>query len=412
MRIAVLGAGITGLSAAIWLAREGQTVTLIDRVEPGDAAQASYGNAGILAVASVAPVPVPGFLAELPRLLFSPESPLFLRWGYLPRALPWLLRHLSHGRRAEAERIAHALAALIGDAPEAHAALAAGTGAARHLETARYVTLYRDRAAAEADATALAVKAAAGVEPRHLDRAALLEADPRLGPAYGHGLAWDGAGRVSDPGRYMTALFAHFREIGGQFLRAEARACRPTETGVAIETEAETLSADRAVIAMGAWSGPLVRALGHDPALESERGYHLALEGASHAPPHPYLLSDWAVGVQGIGGTLRFAGLDEIGGLDAGPRPGPTAYQRARVRRLYPDLAWEGERVWMGHRPTTPDSLPVLGPSPKAPAISLAYGGQHLGLTQGARAGRLVADQILGRTPNIDMRPYRAGRFD
>src|SRR6056297_1098078 len=101
MRIAVLGAGIVGLSTAEWLRRDGHEVTLIDRVEPGDPSQTSYGNAGVLANSGVVPVPVPGVMAAAPRMLFDPDGPLFLRWGYLPRLLPWLVPFLATGRRAE-----------------------------------------------------------------------------------------------------------------------------------------------------------------------------------------------------------------------------------------------------------------------------------------------------------------------
>jgi len=412
MRIAVLGAGIVGVSTAEWLRRDGHSVTLIDPVMPGDPAQASYGNAGVLAASGVVPVPVPGLLAEAPRLLLDPDGPLFLRWAYLPRLLPWLVPFLRTGRRGEVDRISRALGSIVADTAAQHRALAAGTGAARYLGSARYTYLYRDRGAFEADAFGQALRDAAGIATDPLDRAALIGADPALGPRYGFGLAIRDSGSVSDPGGYVAALFAHFRAEGGQFRQAEVTDIAPRSAGVDITAGGDTLHLDHAVLAMGAWSGPLARRLGHRPGLETERGYHLMLRGPSRLPPVPYMLKDSAVVATPMDRGLRIAGLVEFGGLRAGPSPGPTALQRRRVHDLYPDLSWEAEEVWMGHRPSTRDSLPFIGESPKHPGIWFAFGHQHLGVTAAPKTGRLIADMIAGRRPNIDLAPFRVGRFD
>lgn len=412
MRIAVLGAGIQGVSAAEWLRRDGHAVTLIDRVPPGDPAQASYGNAGVLANSGVVPVPVPGLWRRAPGMLLDPDGPLFLKWRYLPRLMPWLVRYMARARRGEVERISRALATLIGDAADAHRALAAGTGAERFIGTARYTHLYADRAAWEADTLSRRLRAEAGIREEPLDRAALLERDPGLGPRYGFGVAFAGSGCITDPGSYVAALAGHFARHGGEIRRAEVRDVAPAGEGVTVTGPEGAERYDRAVLAMGAWSGALARRLGHDPGLESERGYHLVLKGPSRVPPVPYMLADSKFVAAPVAGGLRLAGLDEFGGLDAPPSRAPTDLQRRRVRRLYPDLDWEGEEVWMGHRPSTVDSLPLLGESPRAPGVWFAFGAQHLGLTMGPKCGRLLADMIAGRTPNIDTAPYRVGRFD
>jgi D-amino-acid dehydrogenase len=109
---------------------------------------------------------------------------------------------------------------------------------------------------------------------------------------------------------------------------------------------------------------------------------------------------------------LRCAGLVEFGGLDAPASKAPVGLFKRRIRKLYPTLTWESEDAWMGHRPSTIDSLPLIGPSPKAPGVVFAFGAQHLGLTMGPKTGRLIADLIGDRSPNIDMTPYNVGRFD
>ncbi len=415
MRVIVLGAGITGVATAEWLRRDGHEVTLVDRVAPGDPAQTSYGNAGVIASAGVVPIPVPGLLAKAPGMLFDPDGGLFLRWPYLPRLLPWLARFLATGRMAEVRRISAALATLVGDAAEQHRLLAEGTPAARHIGPGRYTHLFRDRAEWEADRLGHALREAAGVRFEEHDRAALLARDPELGPDFGFGATFHGTGHVTDPGAYTAALAAHFVAEGGRFLKGEIEEVRPEGAEgerVAVRLSGQRLEAERAVIAMGAWSGRLAERLGHRARLESERGYHLVLEGASHLPPEPCMIASAKSVASPMADGLRIAGLVEFGGLEAGPSEGPTKLQRRLVHRLYPRLEWEGERVWMGHRPSTVDSLPLIGPAPKAPAVLFAFGAQHLGLTAAPKTGRWIADMIAGRRSNADLAPYRVGRFD
>lgn len=412
MRIAVLGAGIVGVSTAEWLRRDGHDVTLIDRTVPGDACQASYGNAGVLANSGVVPVPVPGLLAKAPGLLLDSDGPLFLRWAYLPRLLPWLVPFLATGRRAKVEAVARALRDIVADTVAQHHALARGTGAERFLTGAHYTYLYRDRAEYEADSLGQALRQSAGIASAPVERAELMAADPALGPRYGFGVRFRDSGHVSDPGGYCAALFDHFRREGGTFRRGSVRDTRPRSAGVDVVVDGETIHVDHAVLAMGAWSGRLARRLGHRPGLESERGYHLLLKGPSHQPPGPCMLTDSAFVASPMAAGLRLAGLVEFAGLRAGPATAPVDLMRRRVRDLYPGLTWEGEETWLGHRPSTRDSLPFLGESPRAPGIWFAFGHQHLGLTAGPGSGRLIADLIGGRRPNIDLAPFRVGRFD
>jgi D-amino-acid dehydrogenase len=404
----VIGAGITGVAAALCLARDGWAVTLVDRVAPGDPAQTSFGNAGLLARGSILPVQEPGLVWRAPRMLLDRDAPLFLRPSHLPRLLPWLLPFLANGARPRLDRIVPAIWALTRDTVEAHQALAAGTPAAALIETGPYAYLFPDRAAFAAEAEGYARKAAAGIAWRERPAA---ELDPALGPAYGFAAELPDHGWIADPGAYVAALADAAAAAGARILRAEVRDLRPTAAGVAVETDAGPLAADRAVLAAGVWSRALAARLGLRIPLETERGYHLTLRGPSRRPPFPMMLADRALVMTPMREGLRVAGLVEFGGTEAPPSKAPLALIRRAIRRAYPDLTWEAETAWMGHRPTTPDSLPALGPVPGAEAVICAFGGQHLGLTIGPRLGRLAADLAAGRRPNLDLAPYAPGRF-
>lgn len=406
----VLGAGITGVAAAERLRRDGWAVTLLDRHAPGSPEAASFGNGGILARAAMIPVPVPGIVGAGLRMWLDRDSPLFLRLSYLPRLWPFLIPFLRAGREAEVRRIAAALAAILPDAEDQHRDLAAGTGAERFLDRGDYVYLYADRKAAAKDAFGWGLRAEHGVTWRELDRAALAERDPALAPRYGHGLAMPDHGWVRDPGGYVAALAEHFTRQGGTFREAEAVAVG--RDGAVTLKGGEVLRAERTVLAAGVWSRAFAESLGHRVPMEAERGYHLHLVGPSAMPPSPAFVADLKVVVTPMADGIRLAGLAEFAGIEAPAAKAPVELLRRAAKSLYPGLRWEGERSWMGRRPSLTDSLPMVGVSARAPSVVFAFGGQHVGLTLGPRLGRLAAELAAGRRPNLDLTPYAPDRFD
>ena len=408
MKAIVVGAGITGVSSALWLQRSGVDVTLVDRVAPGDPGQTSFGNGGILARSAIVPVSVPGLLAKAPRMLLDPGSPLFLRWSYLPRLLPWLVPFLRNGRREKLEEIVAALDPLAHDSVDQHLALARGTGAERFIQTGDYVYLYRNRADYEGDALSMSLRKAHGFEIREWDRSVLEERDPHLSPDYTFGANLPDHGWITAPGPYVAALAEAFSRERGVIRQASVVAV--ADGHVTLEG-GERLSADRIVLAAGVWSRDLAEGFGVTSPVESERGYHLLLKEPSFKPPSPYMIADAKFVVTPMDAGIRCAGIVEFGGTDAPPSEAPLALLRTRIREVYPTLAWEDEETWLGHRPSTPDSLPMLGPIPTARSVICAFGSQHIGLTIGPRLGRMVAAMVTDTPPNIDLAPYRVDRF-
>ncbi|MGF1475769.1 MAG: NAD(P)/FAD-dependent oxidoreductase [Geminicoccaceae bacterium] len=409
-RVAVIGAGVVGVSCAEWLRRDGHEVTLYDRREPGEGA--SFGNGGVIACAALVPVPVPGLLKKAPAMLFDPDKPLFLRWSYLPKLLPWLARYLGTATKGHVEHYARSMAPLLSDAVEQHQALAKGTPAERWIQTGDYLYLYTDRSAFGADAFGWEIRARHGIAGTEMDRQELTEADPHLGEAYRFGFRMGGHGWITDPGAYVKDLAAWFQGQGGFFVRATVDRVAPGDAGVTISAGGSHERFDHAVIATGAWSQNLAKSLGHEARLESERGYHIHLEGPNITPPYPYMVADQKYVATPMAGALRIAGIVEFGGLEAGPSRAPFRHYERALKRLYPNLTWTGKSEWLGHRPSTTASLPMLGTSPKQTKIHFAFGHQHVGLTSGPKSGRLIADLIQGRKPNIDLSSFRIDRFD
>lgn len=408
--VVVIGAGIVGISAALWLQRDGHKVIVVDRLPPGEAT--SHGNAGVLAGSSVVPVTVPGLIPKVPKMLLDPASPLYLRWRYLPKLLPWLVPYLRNCSATRTTAIAAALTPLISDTVEQHNALAQGTEAERWLTDCDYLFVYADEAAYQADAFAWKLRRDQGFDWELMNAAELRDYQPELGPEAGFGARVPGNGAVRDPGRYVKDLARAFQRGGGRIRQAEVRAIDLQDGRVRqVTTDQGDIACDRLVIAGGAWSARLTAMVGLKTPLESERGYHVEFVGANVVPRAPISVVSGKFVANGMDGRLRCAGLVEFGGLEAGPDAAPTRMIEARAKRIFPALRYDSTRTWMGHRPAPIDSLPFLGEVPDARGVYCAFGHHHVGLTGGPKTGRLVADLVAGRRPNIDLAPYRADRF-
>jgi len=410
--VIVIGAGITGVCTAIWLQRAGVAVTLIDKIAPGAPEQTSYGNAGLLARTAIAPIADGGLLRKAPLMLLDPDSPLFLKWSYLPRLIPWLVPFVRNMSAARMQKIVEALEPLTGDSVDQHLALAAGTPAAAYIKTGDYAYYYRNKAEYDKDKPHNDLLRRMGFEVVARDRGAMLERDPALSPAYCYAAAYPDYGWLTSPGKYVAALAAHFLSEGGKFQQAEVVAIDDTTDDTTVTLAGgQTLSGDKIVLAAGAWSGRLAKTLGQKPLLETERGYHLMLKGASYQPAHPFMVANAKFVVTPMEDGLRCAGIVEFGGLEAPRSRAPLNLLRKRIKQVYRDLTWDSAEEWMGFRPSTPDSLPHIGAMPDAPNVIAAFGSQHVGITIGPRIGRMAADIALGRRSNLDLAPYRPDRF-
>lgn len=399
------------MAAAEWLRRDGWNTLLIDPVRPGTTDQTSYGNAGLLARTSVMPVASPSLVRKAPKMLLDPGSPLYMRWSYLPRLLPWLVpffRNLSVERIGQ---ISGGLSEMTFDTNEQHLALAKGTRAERHIQSGDLITLYQHREDYSSDRLTIETRRRFGLEPRLLNRAELLERDPNLGSSYTFGTLFDDSKWLSSPGAYVADLFAHYLAQGGTFRQERVTDITPGLQPCVTLANGEILHGNKIALTAGVWSGPLARKLGIRMKLTAERGYHVAVKDPAFTAPQPYMVSDAKIVVTPMQDQLRGAGIVEFAEIDAPPLEAPVNLIKQAFSRLYPTLEITEVDTWMGRRPTTPDSLPVLGETASAPNILHAYGGQHIGLTIGPKLGRMIADMASGRSSNADLAPYSPDRF-
>jgi D-amino-acid dehydrogenase len=415
--VAIIGAGIVGAACAVELLRDGNRVTIIEPGDPGGEQAASYGNGTLLNPSSVIPMSTPGIWKKVPGYLRDPLGPLAIRWGYLPRLLPWLRRFVTAGSTPEKlATIARALQPLLAEAPERHRALAEEAGVGELITRQGVLFAYPDRAAFEAEALTWRIRHDNGTRWLELNEDELRQHEPTLSRNYKFALLVQENGQCRDPGAYVAALIRHAVASGAVPRRARATGFRIDNRRLrAVVTDTGEVEADKAVIAAGAYSKQLAAAAGDRVPLETERGYHVVISDPGVAPRYPVMPSDGKMAFAMTPAGLRVGGQVELAGLEAEPNWKRADVLLAFVRKVYPgvpdDLPAERIKHWMGHRPSTPDGLPCLGPASGSADIVHAFGHGHVGLTAGATTGKIVADIIAGRPASVDLALYTARRF-
>lgn len=408
--VIIIGAGIVGACSAAWLQRKGLEVTLIDRSDPGE--EASSGNAGSVSPTAVLPVAMPGMLKQIPGWLLDPLGPLAIRWSYLPKAAPWLARFLRCATTEQMWRTVNGMRGLLAPVFECYAPLLDRANAGDLIRREGCLYVYDSKEAFEADRPMQDLRRKVGAKLEDIGESDIRRLEPALSPKFKWGIYAPENGLTVNPQRLTKTIAGQVVRDGGRLIRAEVRGIERRADGrKLIRTSEGEESADAVVIAAGAWSGRLAARLGDRVPLESQRGYHVTMADPAVAARR---MVNWVrrrVFATPMEMGLRLAGTVEFAGLEAGPN-----WRRAEIlidfaKEMYSDLNVSKVTRWMGHRPCLPDSLPVIGPSPRAPGIFYAFGHGHVGMCGAPGTGRTIAELVAGEQPQIDIRPFRVDRF-
>lgn len=411
--IAVVGAGIIGVACALQLARQGLRVVVIDPQAPGMGA--SYGNAGHLATEQVFPIADASILKRLPAMLLDPMGPLRLDWKYLPRALPWFVRLLLNLRPASYQRTVAGIRALNEGSLGAWQRLLGSIGQPQLLREDGSLLVFEhadSRAALDAVQSRMQQQ---NVPVAYWSGEAIRKAAPQLSDAIKGGLFFPGTGHFLDPYQVVCELVSAAKAEGVRFLKQRVVEGHVHADGVSLVCDQGTFAARQVLIACGAHSAKLTAALtGKNVPLDTERGYHLMLPHEQQRLPFAVTSLERKFIMTPMAGGLRLAGTVEFAGLDR-----PANMQRAwQLHRLSQGLFREELNTcdatpWMGFRPSLPDSLPIIDRVCDAKVL-LAFGHQHLGLTQAAVTAEMVG-QLVSTTPTVSSlpapAPYRLDRF-
>jgi len=409
--VLVLGAGMVGVSAALHLQKRGRDVILVDRNELAGE-ETSYGNAGIIEVASVFPYMFPRNLKEILRYATNRAPQLRYSVADLPFFAPWLLRYYLASEPKRALKGAMAVLPLIRQSLAEHESLIAETDVPELLRRNGWIKLFRSEISLANALREFERAREYGVEGEILDAKAIAVREPSLTGEFAGGIHLPAPGFVPDPGGLAKAYADLFKQKGGRFLVADAATLEEFGGGWRLRGPRDTAVAREAVVALGPWSDQVFAPLGYKIPLAVKRGYHLHLKARGNAVlNHPVLDTD-----QGFVLAPMTRGIRLISGVEFARRDAPpTPVQIERALPLAHKLFPLGEPVeatpWKGSRPCLPDMLPVIGKAPRHAGLWFDFGHQHHGLTLGPVTGRLLAEMMTGETPLADPTPFAAARF-
>lgn len=412
-RVTIIGAGVIGLANAIALQQAGFKVTLVDK--EGVAAGASSGNAGHFATEQVFPLADPAMLIKLPGMLLDPLGPFRIQPRYFHRALPWFMRFLhnmlpskrwtnSQGIKALNQHSIAAWQALVKTCQ--CESLLTLNGSLLVFETTPYDVIQKTYDSyADAGVT---VKLISGHDARLLE--------PDLSENVSYALYFTDVGHTEDPTALCEALANTFIERGGELLLETVNSVTSNDTAhIQVETAAGSqIITDKVLLCTGAWSKPLAKQLGFSVPLETERGYHLMMPQNSRLSrpvasfERKFIITPMAQGTR-LAGTVEFGGL--VAPLVAARADCLLPHAKALLPEVLASAKIEDGQRWMGFRPSMPDSLPVVGRSPKHANVFFSFGHQHLGLTWAAISAQLLTQQVTDVETDIAMHPYRIERF-
>jgi D-amino-acid dehydrogenase len=406
--VAVLGAGIVGVSAGIAARQRGFSVTVIDRREPGS--ETSYGNAGVLSSGSIMPLNQPSLWRALPGYLGNTSAAL--RWNplWVMKNLGWVARFLGNAVASRTKPRATALQGLINASLKLHRDWIVKANAGARIRETGWLKVWRSEAIDTAKREQ-AFLAEFGIQSELLDRQAISALEPNILPVYKVGLLHTQTASVDSPGGVVKAYAQMLKGLGGDVRQSDIKAIEPLADGWRVVLSDGAIEAHHVVVALGPWSADILRPLGYRVPLAPERGYHQeftpnparALQRPIHDAEGGFLM------------TPMENGIRVTSGVELTDRDAPSSFaQLDMVVPLARGVVEFGDavgEVWRGARPTLPDSLPMIGAAPRHANLWCAFGNQHIGFTTGPATGDAIAAMIAGEKPSFDTTAFAPGRY-
>ena len=407
-KIIIIGAGIMGISSALNLIRRGCDVTIIEKEIDGQ--PASFGNASWLSAPSITPVLTPGAIYKIPKMLFSKNGPLFLKFPGTLKIIPWLLKYLTYSTFEKVNYISEHLAPLLANSVTEHKNLAEGTEAEKWIEDSPFLFIYKNKSDFINDSFTWNIRKKHGYKLIEVDENELQELVPGLSNEYSFAIKIENQGYISNSKKYLTDLIEGFKNLGGTIIEEEVKDILSYENKIKIETKENKFICDDVVITAGVFSEKLSKKYGANVPMQSERGYHLELSGTNVKLKYPLMNGYLKLAITPRPSGIRFAGLVEFGSIDSNPNTKAYDLLIRNAKSMFPKITFKEKQEWSGHRPATVDSLPLIGPSQINEKVFFAYGHHHIGLTAGPKTGKLISKSILRDNDQIDLTAYKPNR--
>lgn len=409
LKVGVVGAGIQGVSNALFLQKKGFDVTIFDRDEPGSPA-ASYGNAGHFSPYASLSLNRTDILLDVPAMLMSSTGPLALKWNYVPKMIPWFLKFLMNTSKSKMMHTAKNMHQILDLALPAYDEIFDEIKDLEGLvENKGILYIWNDKDLKSRELE-IKVREELGVEQQLVNKHEIHDLEPQIRPFYHAGVFYPYARHARNPKKILLKFFDLFLKKGGKFNKTNIKDIEFDNEKPIFITGAQRFIFDKAVIACGAFSKKLTDNLGEKIPLDTERGYHVHFKNCDHLLSRPVIFQNRGFGVTPMEQGLRVVGTVEFGGLE-----NPLSKSRIKnlinnAKYMFGDLP-DHEDEWLGFRPTLPDFLPVMGPSKKYKNVFYCFGHHHLGWTLGPISGKIVSGMIAEENTNLNLSPYSSARF-
>ncbi len=405
-KVAVIGAGMVGLSTAWFLQEHGVEVEVLDR--EGVGAGSSWGNAGWITPGLSTPLPDPAVLSYGIKAVISPTSPVYVPVTTDPRLLRFLATFARNSTMRRWSRSMRTLVPINDCALPAFDALAEGGVTSPAKEATSFIAGYRERSETDFLLTELEHIAASGYDVgfEELTGDEVRAAEPTFSEEIGAGVRLLGQ-RYLHPFEFVTSLADSVRARGGK-IREGARVTGITEEAKGVRLaldQAGTEAYDRVVVATGTWLDDLARPFGVREHVQAGRGYSFSVP-IHHTPSGPVYLPAQRVACTPLGDRLRVAGMMEF-------RPPEAPLDQRRVEAIVdatrPFLTGvdldDRQEEWVGSRPCTADGLPLIGGT-RSPRVHIAGGHGMWGMTLGPATGQLLARSMVTGRAAPELTPF------
>ncbi|MDA7583347.1 FAD-binding oxidoreductase, partial [Candidatus Pelagibacter sp.] len=409
LKIGIVGAGIQGISNALFLQKKGFKVTVFDRDDPGSPA-ASYGNAGHFSPYASVPINRPDVLTDVPAMLLSSTGPLALKWNYVPKMIPWFLQFIKNCSTKKMMHTAKNMHQILDLALPAYDELFDEIELEGLVEKKGILYIWNDQSLKSRELE-INVRNELGVDQQEVTPKEIHDLEPNIKPIYHGGVYYQYGRHARNPKKILLKLYDLFLKKGGKFLRINVKNINFNDEKPFIKTETQSFPFDKIVIACGSFSKKLTDNLDEKIPLDTERGYHVHFKDCDHLLSRPVIFQNRGFGITPMEQGLRVVGTVEFGGLD-------NPLSKSRIKNLINNAKYmmgdlpEHEDEWLGFRPTLPDYLPVMGPSKKYKNVFYCFGHHHLGWTLGPISGKIISGMIAEENTNLNLKPYSSLRFN
>ena len=407
--VGIIGAGIQGVCIGLQLIKKGIPVTIFDKNDPGS--MSSYGNAGHFSPYAVVQLNRPDVIYDIPKMLLSSYGPLALKWNYIPKMIPWILKYLKSSTKKSMMHTAKYMHQILDLSLDAYDEILSEIDTTNLVERKGIIYIWTNKNLKSRNME-IKIRNDLGIKQRLLTKEEVLELEPNLNPVFDAGVIYDYAYHARDPKEITKKLFELFLKSGGKFKKEEVLNIEQTKYNqTQVRTNTEKFNFEKLVLACGAFSKKLTDQLGENIPLDTERGYHVHYKDVDHLLKRPVIFLDRGFGMTPMNQGLRAVGTVELGGFDNPISKKRIDYIDKCAKELLPQLG-DFHDKWLGFRPTLPDFLPVIGPSLKNRNIIYAFGHHHLGWTLGAITGKIVSGIVNEEKTNLDLSAYSSARFN